>query len=122
MQRKNVELKFKSITFYKSDAGIHSFYVLAEKDGKFAKFLLRKPLLRLISFNSVNTPFKIILSSGKSNSEKISNEDSSLNTYKADNEISLNRYSGTDKMDMLITTVQEGNANMVRAVQGSGVG
>ena len=29
---------------------------------------------------------------------------------------------GTDKMDMLITTVQEGNANMVRAVQGSGVG
>tara|TARA_B100000029_G_scaffold165109_1_gene161306 strand:+ start:1333 stop:2898 length:1566 start_codon:yes stop_codon:yes gene_type:complete len=29
---------------------------------------------------------------------------------------------GTDKMDMLISTVQEGNANMVRAVQGSGVG
>lgn len=28
---------------------------------------------------------------------------------------------GKDKMDMLITTVQEGNHNMVRAVQNQGV-
>ncbi len=62
----------------------------------------------------IDTPFKLqnnifdftykpglslILSPGKSNSEKISNEDSSLNTYSANNEISLNRYTGSDKLD-----------------------
>ena len=62
----------------------------------------------------INTPFKLkenylnftynpsaslILSPGKSNSEKISNEDSSLNTYSANNEITLNRYTGSDKLD-----------------------
>ena len=62
----------------------------------------------------IDTPFKfyknlfdftykpglsLILSPGKSNSEKISNEDSSLNNYSANNEISLNRYTGSDKLD-----------------------
>ena len=41
----------------------------------------------------------MIVSPGKSNSEKISNEDSSLNTYSANNEISLNRYTGSDRLD-----------------------
>ena len=39
------------------------------------------------------------MSPGKSNSEKISNEDSALNTYSANNEISLNRYTGSDRLD-----------------------
>ena len=61
----------------------------------------------------IETPFKLknkfnltykpsigmILSPGKSNSEKISNEDSSLNSYNANNEISLNRYTGSDRLD-----------------------
>ena len=38
-----MEAKIKSITFYKSNGVVSSFYVLAEKDGKFAKFLLKKP-------------------------------------------------------------------------------
>ena len=41
----------------------------------------------------------LIFSPGKSNSEKISNEDSSLYTYSANNEISLNRYTGSDRID-----------------------
>ncbi len=62
----------------------------------------------------IDTPFKLknnrfdftyrpsialILSPGKSNSEKISNEDSALNTYSANNEISLNRFTGSDRLD-----------------------
>ncbi len=58
-------------------------------------FKLKKNLFNL----NYKPSLSLILSPGKSNSEKISNEDSSLNTYKADNEISLNRYSGTDKLD-----------------------
>ena len=63
---------------------------------------------------NIETPFKfqknlfdftykpslsLIVSPGKSNSEKISNEDSSLNKYSSNNEVSLNRYSGSDKLD-----------------------
>ena len=52
------------------------------------------------SFNFTYKPsISLILSPGKSNSEKISNEDSSLNTYSANNEISLNRYTGSDRLD-----------------------
>ena len=53
--------------------------------------------------NKYNFTYKpsisLILSPGKSNSEKISNEDSALNSYSANNEISLNRYSGSDRLD-----------------------
>ena len=51
-------------------------------------------------FNFTYKPsISLILSPGKSNSEKISNEDSALNTYSANNEISLNRYTGSDRLD-----------------------
>ncbi len=51
-------------------------------------------------FNFIYKPsISLIVSPGKSNSEKISNEDSSLNTYSANNEISLNRYTGSDRLD-----------------------
>ena len=51
-------------------------------------------------FNFTYKPsISLILSPGKSNSEKISNEDSALNTYSANNEMSLNRYTGSDRLD-----------------------
>ena len=49
-------------------------------------------------YNLTYTPnIQLVLSPGKSNSNKISNEDSSNNTFSISN--SLNRYSGTDKLD-----------------------
>ena len=49
-------------------------------------------------YNLTYTPnMQLVLSPGKSNSNKISNEDSSNNTFSINN--SLNRYSGTDKLD-----------------------
>ncbi len=63
---------------------------------------------------SMETPFKlnnnlynftykprtqIILASGSSNSNKISNEDSSINNFSISNLSSLNRFSGSDKLD-----------------------
>ncbi len=49
-------------------------------------------------YNLTYTPnAQLVLSPGKSNSNKISNEDSSNNTFSISN--SLNRYSGTDKLD-----------------------
>ena len=57
----------------------------------------------------------LILSPGKSNSEKISNEDSSLHTYNANNEITLNRYSGSDKLDnskRLVSSFTANNDNL----------
>ena len=57
----------------------------------------------------------LILSPGKSNSEKISNEYSSLHTYNANNEITLNRYSGSDKLDnskRLVSSFTANNDNL----------
>ena len=51
-------------------------------------------------FNFTYKPsISLFLSPGKSNSERISNEDSALNAYSANNEMSLNRYTGSDRLD-----------------------
>ena len=39
-----MEAKIKSVIFYNSNTEITSFYVLAEKNGRFAKFLLKKKM------------------------------------------------------------------------------
>ena len=54
--------------------------------------------------NSTNeftyTPgLKIVVTPGISNSDKLSNEDSSISSYTIENNSNLNRYSGTDKLD-----------------------
>ncbi len=50
--------------------------------------------------NLTYTPkLKLIVTPGISNSYKISNEDSSINSYTIENNSNLNRYSGTDKLD-----------------------
>ena len=50
--------------------------------------------------NTVITPHSnLIISSGQSNSNKISNEDSTNNTYSISKQNNLNRYNGNDKLD-----------------------
>ena len=50
--------------------------------------------------NLIYTPkISLVITPGISNSEKISNEDSSVNSYKIDNNSNLNRYTGNDKLD-----------------------
>ena len=52
------------------------------------------------NFNFLYTPnIQVVLSPGESNTNKISNEDSSNNNFSIDNSGKLNRYSGTDKLD-----------------------
>ena len=46
-----------------------------------------------------NPNLQVVLSPGKSNSNKISNEDASINNFSISNSNRLNRYSGTDKLD-----------------------
>ena len=51
-------------------------------------------------FDLVYTPnLQIVITPGESNSNKVSNEDSSNNIFNLSNISSLNRYSGTDKID-----------------------
>jgi len=50
--------------------------------------------------NLIYTPkLSLVITPGMSNSEKISNEDSSINSYTIDNNSNLNRFSGNDKLD-----------------------
>ncbi len=50
--------------------------------------------------NYTYTPkLKLVISPGISNSNKLSNEDSSISSYTIENNSNLNRYSGTDKLD-----------------------
>jgi hypothetical protein len=50
--------------------------------------------------NLTYTPkISFVISPGLSNSEKISNEDSSVNSYTIENNSFLNRFTGTDKLD-----------------------
>ncbi len=53
----------------------------------------------------------LIVSPGKSNSEKISNEDSALNAYSANNEMALNRYAGSDRLDNSKRLISSFNIN-----------
>ncbi len=48
----------------------------------------------------IYTPkIKLVITPGISNSNKLSNEDSSISSYTIENNSNLNRYSGTDKLD-----------------------
>ena len=50
--------------------------------------------------NLTYTPkLSLVLTPGISNSEKLSNEDSSINSYNIENNSNLNRFTGTDKLD-----------------------
>lgn len=56
--------------------------------------------LKNLNNNLIYTPkLKLVITPGISNSEKLSNEDSSINNYVINNNLNLNRYSGTDKLD-----------------------
>ena len=47
----------------------------------------------------INLKIQFIINSGQSNSNKISNEDSTNNNYTISNQTQLSRYSGSDKLD-----------------------
>ena len=50
--------------------------------------------------NLIYTPkLKLVITPGISNSNKLSNEDSSISSYTIENNSNLNRFSGTDKLD-----------------------
>jgi LPS-assembly protein len=50
--------------------------------------------------NLIYTPkLRLVITPGMSNSNKLSNEDSSISSYTIENNSNLNRYSGTDKLD-----------------------
>ena len=56
--------------------------------------------LKSINNDLIYTPkIKLVVSPGISNSNKLSNEDSSINSYTIENNTSLNRFTGTDKLD-----------------------
>ncbi|MBI04455.1 MAG: hypothetical protein CMI96_01400 [Pelagibacteraceae bacterium] len=88
----------------------HTENKLIESDFHKGSYYRIFPILGL----SMRTPFKfknskndfvyspnamIVLAPGMSNTNKLSNEDSAINTYSIANNIRLNRFSGTDKMD-----------------------
>ena len=55
---------------------------------------------RHIKTNTFITPkYSVIINSSQSNSNKISNEESTNNSYTISNQRNLNRYDGTDKLD-----------------------
>lgn len=60
---------------------------------------LESPFKHLKSNILINPKIKVIVASGQSNSNKISNEDSTNNTYNISDIEILNRYSGNDKLD-----------------------
>ena len=74
-------------------------------------------------FNFTYQPsVSLILSPGRSNSEKISNEDSALNIFSANNEISLNRYTGSDRLDnskRLVSSINAHNENITMNISQS---
>ena len=56
--------------------------------------------LKNLNNNIIYTPkLKLVITPGISNSNKLSNEDSSISSYTIENNSNLNRYSGTDKLD-----------------------
>lgn len=59
-----------------------------------------KSSIKILNQNLIYTPkISVVLTPGLSNTNKISNEDSSMNSYSIENNSSLNRFTGTDKLD-----------------------
>ena len=90
--------------FYSTeDKKINSKYVTGNYFRSFPIFgITGESPFRIKKFknNLIYTPkLKIVMTPGISNSNKLSNEDSSISSYTIENNTNLNRYSGTDKLD-----------------------
>ncbi len=99
----NFETEIYNQFFYTEDKEIGNKYLTGNNFRSFPIFGI-----------TVETPFKIknlkndltytpklglVIAPGISNSNKLSNEDSSISSYTIENNSNLNRYSGTDKLD-----------------------
>ena len=99
----NFETNLYNQFFKTVDKKIENKYVVSEYFRSFPIFgVTAETPFKIINSknNFIYTPkLKLVISPGISNSNKLSNEDSSISSYTIKNNSSLNRYSGTDKLD-----------------------
>ncbi len=89
----NTEKKYIETNKYHT-GNIYRFFPIASMNFE-TPFKIKKDKFNL----TFNPQFQIVITPGISNSNKISNEDSTNNNFTIGNISSLNRYSGNDKMD-----------------------
>ncbi len=99
----NLETNFYNQLFNTEDKKIESKYVVSNHFRSFPIFGITAETpfkIKNLNRNFTYTPkIKLVIAPGISNSNKLSNEDSSISSYTIENNSSLNRYSGTDKLD-----------------------
>ena len=99
----NFETNIFNQFFNTKDKKIDSKYVTSNYIRSFPIFgITTETPFKIESFKNdwIYTPkLKLVIAPGISNSNKISNEDSSISSYTIENNSNLNRYSGTDKLD-----------------------
>ena len=99
----NVETSIYNQFFNTEDKKVDDQYIVSNYFRSFPilGITIETPFkLSSLKNNLTYTPkLKLVVTPGISNSNKISNEDSSINTYTIENNSNLNRYSGTDKLD-----------------------
>lgn len=99
----NYQLNFYNQYFYTDKKEVDNNYITGDYFRSFAIFGIEtstpfrfKNILKDFKY----TPkLKLVVSPGSSNSNKLSNEDSSISNYSIQNNSNLNRYTGTDKLD-----------------------
>ncbi len=99
----NFETNIYNQLFNIEDKEINNNYVTSNYFRSFPIFgITAKSPFRIknLKNNLTYTPkIKLVITPGVSNSNKLSNEDSSISSYTIENNSNLNRYSGTDKLD-----------------------
>ncbi len=99
----NFETNIYNQFFNTEDKKIGSKYITGNYFRSFPIFgITAKTPFKIKNFKNdlIYTPkLKLVITPGISNSNKLSNEDSSINSYAIENNSNLNRYSGTDKLD-----------------------
>ena len=99
----NFETNIYNQFFNTEDKEIDSKYVTSNYFRSFPIFGVSAEtpfIIKSLRNHLTYTPkLKLVIAPGISNSNKLSNEDSSINSYTIENNSNLNRYSGTDKLD-----------------------
>ena len=101
--RINFETNIYNQFFNTENKQIDSNYVTSNYFRSFPIFSITTEIpfkIKNVKNDLTYTPkLKLVISPGISNSNKLSNEDSSISSYTIENNSNLNRYSGTDKLD-----------------------
>ena len=99
----NFETEIYNQLFNTEDKKVEKKYVTGNYLRSFAIFgITAETPFKIKNFknNFIYTPkLKLVIAPGISNSNKLSNEDSSISSYTIENNSNLNRFSGTDKLD-----------------------